>query len=603
MEEPTLSTRDDRSPEGGSSGAEDDGRALLALMREIFDRLPVILTIADPVDGTQRMVNAAGAALLGYEETGPVADGWDYVHPEDLPALAELHIRMRVGREARPVRFRARAADGSWRRLEAVAVDATDVPGVRGTVVLSRDVSEDVERAELLAEETEHLHETIEALGPGVLVEGPDGTCRLATARLVRLLDLGTAPGDMVHRPCAPVMDEIEARLHGDPPFAEWARSAVLSGIPSRGRRFTLGDGRGVLVDVVPLGTEGGAGRLWSFALEPDLRRGASHVSETTRSVREQAETRAREEAAAQQARAEVAGAIHADLSPPVEELTQAVAALADPSARLEAAEAIRQAVEELRLLVDDLGRLTRPQADADPAPHVAAPEPPRARPRVLMATAAAAVGPLLREAMRRNGLDLSVVGGADHVRAAVRDRDADIVVLHGDLEDASLPEVLAGIRAMSVVPVVVVTPEGDDGASLRALGAGADDVVTPSVGASVLAARLQALLRRVAPPPSVYRDRRLTIDYDARRVVSDGAEVQLTATEWRLLTALVGRPGATYSAGDLLEVAWADPRRVGPDRVKFAVLRLRRRLGWSDVTTSPIETVRGSGYRYRPPA
>lgn len=53
-------------------------------------------------------------------------------------------------------------------------------------------------------------------------------------------------------------------------------------------------------------------------------------------------------------------------------------------------------------------------------------------------------------------------------------------------------------------------------------------------------------------------------------------------------------------SATQLLAKVWDDPTGIGPDRVKFAVLRLRRRLGWADPRTSPIESVRGVGYRYR---
>jgi DNA-binding response OmpR family regulator len=66
-------------------------------------------------------------------------------------------------------------------------------------------------------------------------------------------------------------------------------------------------------------------------------------------------------------------------------------------------------------------------------------------------------------------------------------------------------------------------------------------------------------------------------------------------------LVAFVQRPDRVLSAEQLLELAWNDPLGIGPERVKFAVLRLRRRLGWHDPATSPIQSVRGFGYRYRP--
>jgi DNA-binding response OmpR family regulator len=52
-----------------------------------------------------------------------------------------------------------------------------------------------------------------------------------------------------------------------------------------------------------------------------------------------------------------------------------------------------------------------------------------------------------------------------------------------------------------------------------------------------------------------------------------------------------------------LLDRVWGDPTGIGPERVKFAVLRLRRRLGWADPESSPIQSVSGIGYRYRPTA
>jgi DNA-binding response OmpR family regulator len=75
--------------------------------------------------------------------------------------------------------------------------------------------------------------------------------------------------------------------------------------------------------------------------------------------------------------------------------------------------------------------------------------------------------------------------------------------------------------------------------------------------------------------------------------------EVRLTSMEFRLLNVFVTHTGAVLSAQQLLSQVWDDPTGLGPDRVKFAVLRLRRKLGWEG-DQSPIEAIRGVGYRYR---
>jgi DNA-binding response OmpR family regulator len=111
--------------------------------------------------------------------------------------------------------------------------------------------------------------------------------------------------------------------------------------------------------------------------------------------------------------------------------------------------------------------------------------------------------------------------------------------------------------------------------------------------------------LRRARPAQwseRVYDDGSLKIDPLSRLVHVDDREVSLTPIEFRLLSMLTRNAGATLSTGQLLAEAWEDPTGIGAERVKFTVLRLRRKLGWDDSATSPIESVRGVGYRYRPP-
>ena len=82
-----------------------------------------------------------------------------------------------------------------------------------------------------------------------------------------------------------------------------------------------------------------------------------------------------------------------------------------------------------------------------------------------------------------------------------------------------------------------------------------------------------------------------------------NGQPVALTPTEFRLLAALVRHPGQTLSPDQLLELAWNDPIGIGPERVKFGIMRLRRKLGQLGEPGSTIEAVRGFGYRYVVPA
>ena len=81
-----------------------------------------------------------------------------------------------------------------------------------------------------------------------------------------------------------------------------------------------------------------------------------------------------------------------------------------------------------------------------------------------------------------------------------------------------------------------------------------------------------------------------------------DGTDVELTAIEFRVLHALVRSESQVLTPVQLLDLAWSDPTGVGPDRVKYVIHRLRKKLGFTEATASPIEAVRGVGYRYTRP-
>jgi DNA-binding response OmpR family regulator len=154
----------------------------------------------------------------------------------------------------------------------------------------------------------------------------------------------------------------------------------------------------------------------------------------------------------------------------------------------------------------------------------------------------------------------------------------------------------------MSDAPVLVLTARSSERDKVRGLNAGADDYLTKPFSQVELLARLQAIRRRrgAAAPSALpaFDDGRLRLDFVHQETYLDGEPVALTPTEYRLLGALVRHAGRTLSADQLIELAWDGRSDPGPARVKYAVLRLRRKLGW-DSEDSPITTVRGFGYRY----
>jgi DNA-binding response OmpR family regulator len=208
---------------------------------------------------------------------------------------------------------------------------------------------------------------------------------------------------------------------------------------------------------------------------------------------------------------------------------------------------------------------------------------------------------------LRRAGFDVvGAADGRDGLRAFHAERP-DVVLLDIGLPTLDGWAVLERIRDLSDVPVIMLTAHGLEADKVRGLHLGADDYLTKPFGNAELVARVQALLRRrrpARPQAEVYADALIQLNYGAREVRIGDEVIALTPSEFRLLAALVRHAGQTLSPDQLLEQAWNDPLRVGPERVKFAIMRLRRKLGQGDTAGPPIEAVRGFGYRYvAPPA
>ncbi len=210
----------------------------------------------------------------------------------------------------------------------------------------------------------------------------------------------------------------------------------------------------------------------------------------------------------------------------------------------------------------------------------------------------------LVGELLRRAGHEVIEAPDGESGLKLFYAQQPDLVVL-----DVSMPgldgwEVLKRIRELSDLPVLMLTARAEELEKVRGLRAGADDYVTKPFGRQELLARVDAALRRGGGEPQgqeTYADDFLTVDFAQRRVSAGGVDLTLTPLEFRLLGAFVRNQNQVLSHDQLLELAWGDARSADRDQVKLYVGYLRRKLGTGAGDASPIETVRGFGYRYRP--
>jgi two-component system response regulator MtrA len=161
--------------------------------------------------------------------------------------------------------------------------------------------------------------------------------------------------------------------------------------------------------------------------------------------------------------------------------------------------------------------------------------------------------------------------------------------------------EVCRRLRAQSNVPILIMTALAEDESLVKGLRLGADDYVAKPFSPMVLAARVQALLRRAAPTikQRLVELNGLTLDLASAEVRRGDSVVHLTPTEFRLLAALARRPGQVVSAGELMRQAqgYDVPEREAQEIVKVHVRHLRHKIEPQVDRPRYVLTVRGMGY------
>ncbi|WP_086784059.1 response regulator transcription factor [Streptomyces caniscabiei] len=216
---------------------------------------------------------------------------------------------------------------------------------------------------------------------------------------------------------------------------------------------------------------------------------------------------------------------------------------------------------------------------------------------RVLLAEDDDGVAGALAEALYEHGhLPTRVRRGED---VLARHRQADLLLLDLGLPDLDGLEVLRKLRAVSGLPVVVLTARGDERSVVRGLRLGADDYLVKPVRLAELLARIDAVTRRAgapaAPAPRTVRVDDVEVDLDARRVTVGGAEVRLTTKEFAVLAVLAARAGTAVSRQQLMDEVWGDAYLAVSRSLDVHLTQVRAKLGRPDVLT----TIRGFGYRF----
>jgi two-component system response regulator CpxR len=224
--------------------------------------------------------------------------------------------------------------------------------------------------------------------------------------------------------------------------------------------------------------------------------------------------------------------------------------------------------------------------------------------PRLLLADDDEELCEMLAEYLRGEGFDVDLVHDGAAALARTPGGDYDLVVLDVMMPGLNGFDVLRELRRKSLIPVLMLTARGSDMDSVVGLELGADDYLPKPCNPRVLVARIRAILRRAEQGEQEKADgdlaaRDVVLQRGARRVLQQGAPVELTSTEYSVLAVLMEESGRVVSKEALCERALGRKLARYDRSLDMHISNLRRKLGPLPGGEERIQTVRGVGYLY----
>jgi two-component system response regulator QseB len=213
---------------------------------------------------------------------------------------------------------------------------------------------------------------------------------------------------------------------------------------------------------------------------------------------------------------------------------------------------------------------------------------------RILLVEDDSMVGESLRQGLRQDGFAVDWVRDGEDAELALAGEPYELLLLDLGLPGQSGLELLAALRKRgSDLPVVIITARDALPDRIAGLDTGADDYLVKPFDLEELEARIRAVLRRQAGRAQpLLQQGDLTLNPATHQVLKGGTPVRLSSREFRLLQALLERPGAVLSRAQLEERLYGWQEEVESNAVEVHIHHLRKKLG-----AGVILNVRGVGY------
>lgn len=200
---------------------------------------------------------------------------------------------------------------------------------------------------------------------------------------------------------------------------------------------------------------------------------------------------------------------------------------------------------------------------------------------------------------LRSEGFEVKSASGQSEALAALEQERCDLILLDISLSDGNGFAVCAAVKAEYDIPVIFLTASGDEYSTVTGFNIGADDYIPKPFRPRELISRMKNVLRRTGKSGGAIRIGEVTVDTVKGTAVKNGADLYLSALEYRLLLIFINNRGSVLSRNKLLEEIWdAAGEFVNDNTLTVYIKRLRDKIEADPQNPQLIKTVRGIGYR-----
>ena len=223
-------------------------------------------------------------------------------------------------------------------------------------------------------------------------------------------------------------------------------------------------------------------------------------------------------------------------------------------------------------------------------------------RQRILVVDDEPEITLVLRSGLTKHGYDVRVANEGEAALELFQAWTPDLVVTDLSMPNMNGLQLCRRLRAISPVPIIVLSVKSDEAAKVEALDLGADDYVTKPFSIRELMARVKAVLRRISTqsaPSEIYRFSDVEVNVRSNQVLRNGAPIDLSAKEFALLAYFVAHPAETLSRDRLLDAVWGYDNYPNTRTVDTHIVHLRQKLEPNPEEPRFILTVHGTGYKF----